>query len=108
VIYDYTCDTCDTLVEITKPMAESSRKEDCPVCRKQLRRLYTSKIQFIGTQVKNAEYYVPFDKVIKNDRQRRYEIEKRGLIEIGNEKPERARYYMERERKQRLAKDYED
>lgn len=106
--YEYTCDKCDLDTEVVKPMSESSNPESCEQCGNNLRRVYSSNIQIMGAKTRDAEYYVPFDKVIKNDRERRYEIEKRGLIEIGNEKPERARHYMERDRKARLAKDYED
>ena len=39
--YEYICDTCNIEVDIIKPMAESSRQENCNVCGFVLRRIFS-------------------------------------------------------------------
>lgn len=42
MIYPYACDTCNIEIEVMKPMAESSRKENCGDCGNELRRIFTT------------------------------------------------------------------
>jgi putative FmdB family regulatory protein len=108
LIYDYLCEKCDKEAEVVKPMADSSRIENCPDCGNEMRRLYSAKVHFVGTKVKDAEYYPSFGEVVKNDYHRKELIKKHNVIEIGNEKPDRVKYYAERHRKEKLAKGYLD
>ena len=89
-------------------MAESSTPEHCDQCGNQVDRIFSPNIQFLGASVKDAEYYPSFGKVIKNDYQRKEEMKRHNVIEVGNEKPTQIRHYTERYRKAKLAADYED
>ena len=40
--YLYKCKDCDSTVEVTKPMSESSTEEKCKVCGKVTIRVYTA------------------------------------------------------------------
>lgn len=40
-MYAYHCDTCDTTIEVSKPMSESDKPELCSICNKIMRRDFT-------------------------------------------------------------------
>lgn len=40
--YSYICDACDVESTVTKPMAESARKESCPTCSAEMRRVFVA------------------------------------------------------------------
>lgn len=108
MIYEYACDQCPLQFEVIKPMALASSNEACPECGAQARRLWSSKIELHKTAVKDAEYYHSLGRVVKNDRERSELIKRYGLVEIGNERPDRARHHMEKDRKERIRKRWED
>lgn len=67
-------------------MSESATKESCFKCGIDADRIFKNiKISLSGTKVTHAEYNPAFGKVIRNERERRYEAEKRGLVEVGND-----------------------
>jgi putative FmdB family regulatory protein len=108
MIYEYSCEKCDKISEVVKPMAQSSTKEYCGDCGNLLSMVFSKKTLFVGTAVKDAEYYHSLGKVIKNDRQRKEEIRKHGLIEVGNETPKAIRHHTEKHRLAKIAKDYDE
>lgn len=108
MIYEYACDSCVRQFEVVKPMNEASRREVCNDCGSEARRLWSSKVELHNTKVKDAEYYHSLGTVVKSDYHRSELIRKHGLIEVGNEKPNRARYHMEKDRKERIRKRWED
>lgn len=107
-IYDYHCEKCDLDVEISKSMSDSRNVEKCTQCGNTLDRVWNANVHFVGTKVTDAEYYPSLGKVIKSNYHRSEEMKRNNLIEVGNEKPDRIRYYTERYRKEKLAKDYDD
>jgi putative FmdB family regulatory protein len=108
MIYEYACDQCVRQFEVVKAMSESGRIEVCEACGAEARRLWSANIELHKTAVKDAEYYHSLGRVVKNDRERSELIKRYGLVEIGNEKPDRARYHMEKDRKERIRKRWED
>lgn len=40
--YLYACDSCALSVDVTKPMADSARKEVCPLCSAEMRRVFAA------------------------------------------------------------------
>lgn len=40
--YLYKCEKCDSVVEVNKPMSESSTEENCKVCDDVMVRVYTA------------------------------------------------------------------
>lgn len=89
-------------------MEQASRLEVCEECGAEARRLWSSKVELHNTKVKDAEYYHSLGVVVKNDYHRKELIRKHGLVEVGNEKPERARYHMEKARKERIKKRWDE
>lgn len=83
-LYKYSCDDCQIINDIVKPMAESSREEKCDKCTSVLRRIYTS-FHVIGASVQNAEYNPGLGCVVKNKRHREEIAKSRGLVEVGND-----------------------
>lgn len=108
MIYEYACDSCVRQFDVVKPMEESSRMEVCEQCGAEARRLYSAKIELHNTKVTDAEYYHSLGRVVKNNRERSELIKRYGLIEIGNEKPDRARHHMNKDRLERIRKRREE
>jgi len=107
MIYEYACDQCVRQFEVVKPMSESSRMELCE-CGAEARRLYSARVEHLGAKVKDQEYYHSLGQVVKSDRHRREIIKRYGLVEVGNEKPARARHHMEKSRLERIKKRWEE
>lgn len=108
MIYEYACDQCVRQFEVVKPMAESGTMEVCNECGAEARRLYSAKLELHNTRVKDAEYYHSLGRVVKNDRERSELIKRYGLVEIGNEKPDRARHYMNKDRLEKIKKRWDE
>jgi hypothetical protein len=68
-------------------MKDSGRLENCPDCGNILTRVY-SFTHFIGAKVENREYNPALGCVVNNSKHRAEIAKRRGLIEVGNEKPE--------------------
>lgn len=108
MIYEYSCDKCDKTVDVVKPMAESGTKEKCQDCGNVMSMVFSRKTLFIGTSVRDAEYYPSLGKVIKNDYARKEEIKKHGLIEVGNETPKAIKHHTTKHRLAKIARDYDE
>lgn len=106
--YDWNCEKCDKEIEIVKSIKEYTSDEHCPDCGNPMQRIFSHNVQFIGTAVQDAEYYHSLGTIVKNKHHRSELIRKHGLVEVGNEKPDRARYYMNRNRLEKIAKAYDD
>lgn len=52
--YDYYCNTCNTQIEITKPMVISEEGEECPTCG-----VFMAKQLSIGVSTPNRDYSRP-------------------------------------------------
>ena len=98
MIYDYNCDTCDIPFDVVKSMHDSSRPEICPKCGQTGRRIYSSKIYFTGTSVEDAEYNIGLGKITKSKRHRDELAKNMGLIEVGNEDPNKLTEQLEKNR----------
>lgn len=107
--YRFVCNKCDVNFDIVESIKTYDGDGECPTCKNISReRVYSSKVQFIGTSVQSPEYNPAFGQVVKN-KQHRDELAKRnGLIEIGNEKPETVHKHYESERADKLKKAWDD
>lgn len=85
MIYEYECESCKLEFEVIKSMHDSSREENCPECKTTGRRIYSSKVYFNGTKVSNAEFNPGLGCVVKNERHKKYVMESKGLVEVGND-----------------------
>jgi putative FmdB family regulatory protein len=107
MIYDYQCLSCGHAFDVVKPMTKASRKEKCRKCRKVASRIWSANIQFIGAAVQHAEYNPAFGQVIKNKRHRDEMARRRGMVEIGNEKPATIHKHFDDQRATAKAKRWE-
>ena len=107
--YEFTCPKCDVNFETYESIKTYDGDGECPTCKNVSReRVYSSKVLFIGTSVQSPEYNPAFGQVVKN-KQHRDELAKRnGLVEIGNEKPERIHKHFDDQRAEKLKKAWDD
>jgi putative FmdB family regulatory protein len=85
VVYEYRCEQCDYSFDVIKSAKAFTRTEKCKTCKADAILQISSNIYFSGTKTTDAAYNPAFGMVIKNDRHKRYEAEKRGMVEIGND-----------------------
>lgn len=94
--YEFFCQKCDKVFETIESIKEYDGDGECPVCKNvSTQRILSANIQFIGTKVESPEYNPAFGQVVKNKRHRQELAKEKGLIEIGNEKPETVHKYHE-------------
>ena len=109
MIYDYKCNKCEHVFEVTKPVSEVTSKHECPLCGYfKTTRQFSSNIYFNGAKVKDAEYNHGLGCVVKSDRHRN-EIAKRAeLVEVGNEKPDTIHKETVVKKQEQRAKEWKD
>lgn len=108
MIYDYACDKCSHLFEVVKPMKDSARAEKCVKCKsKKVSRVWSKSISLIGTAVESPEYNPAFGMVVKNKYHRAELAKQRGMVEIGNENPNRLHSHFDAERLRKRAQNWE-
>lgn len=89
-IYAYRC-TCAAEWDVAKPMAELDRLEACPKCGAEngAGSRLIQRANFSGAGDWNTQCYHPaLGQVVRNNAHARQIAKSRGLIEVGNEKPE--------------------
>ena len=106
MVYPYLCKGCGEF-DVVKPASESAKKEKCPKCRKQAQRLYVGAL-FIGTAVENAEFNPGLGVVTKSKRDREEQAKRRGLVEVGNEKPKTFRKHFAEQREAKRRRGYDE
>jgi putative FmdB family regulatory protein len=88
MIYLYCCPKCTGEFDVWKPAKDMDAPEECANCKVEAKRVICAPRGFINAGVENAEFNAGLGCVTKN-RQHRAEIcKRRGLEEIGNEKPD--------------------
>lgn len=118
--FDFYCSKCDANFADIQPMGamkptplaeipKIERKAECPTCGNVSKdRVYSKNVYFIGASVENAEYNPAFGQVVKNSRHRKELAKEKGLIEIGNEKPENIHKKFDQDRAEKLKKSWDD
>ncbi len=98
--YAYLCQACSADFDVVCPISEIDNRVECPRCAvangKAQRQL--TRTSFYGAKVEDASYDPGLGMVVKSDKHRRDEAKARGLIEIGNEKPEVVHKYFDDKR----------
>ena len=87
MIYEYECKE-HGVFEVLKSMDEAGKDEPCPTCQVIGSRLWNNRGGFTGEKVEHAEWNPALGCVIKNKKHRAEVAERKGLVEIGNEKPD--------------------
>jgi predicted nucleic acid-binding Zn ribbon protein len=119
--FEFRCTPCNQTFEEVQPMArqkrltidqlrrEKKRTAKCPACGiVSSERIFSSSVYFVGAQVENAEYNPALGQVVKNSRHRKDLAKEKGLIEIGNEPPEKIHKKFESDRADKLKKSWEE
>lgn len=84
------------------------RRAVCPTCGNESNDLIFQKgIVFIGAAVESPEYNPALGQVVKNSKHRAEIAKRRGLVEIGNESPDKIHKKHERERAEKRKKSWE-
>lgn len=106
--YDFHCDQCDKDFEVVKSIKEYTGKENCPTCGRAGQRIFSCKIEFLGTKIEDAEFNPGLGQITKS-KKHRDEIAKRlGAIEIGNENPEKIHNHFDKQREEKRIRSWED
>ncbi len=89
MIYGYLCHPCRKSTDVVKPASEFDRVENCPVCKAPMQREFAPrKIYFSGTAVQEKKWQPAIGEAC-TDREMRRIAKERGMIELGNERPEK-------------------
>ncbi len=88
MVYEYECSQCSARFDVIKRASEMENEEHCRCGELAIRKFVPSRLYFSGTRVQEAEYNPGLGCIVKNKQQRAEICKQRGLIEVGNEKPE--------------------
>ena len=89
--YEYLCEStdCERYFEVVKTVAEMPNPEVCPDCGSPAKKLFSVPMISPSASDWGKEEYNPgLGMVIKNARHRKEMAKRKGVEEIGNEKPE--------------------
>lgn len=107
--YAFHCPKCEVDFETTESIKTYDGDGECPTCKNSSNeRVFTGRVHFLGTKVESPEYNPAFGQVVKNTKHRNQLAKERGLVEMGNEKPERVHKHFDDERASKLKKAWDD
>ncbi len=109
-VYPFYCQKCDEEFESVESIKTYDGDGECPTCQTVSReRVFKAGgIYFLGTSVESAEYNPALGQVVKNSKHRNEIAKQKGLIEIGNEKPEAIHKHYDNQRADKLKKSWDD
>lgn len=107
-LYEYFCEQCSKQYDVYKSIKEYDKKDKCPLCKGQGYRILSCNIQFLNEKVESAEYSPALGMIVKNKKHREEICKAKGLIEVGNENPDKIHDKLEKERAEKREKAYED
>lgn len=108
--YDYFCETCSLEFDVIKSIKEHKTPdfEKCTACGKSCPQVFSCNIHFVGEKIKDAYKCPALGEVIKSDKHRNEVAKRRGVIEIGNEKPDKIHKYFDNQREDKRKKAYDE
>ena len=81
--------------------------EHCPKCHEPSARIFIPRsVFFSGTKVENPEYNPGLGCIVRNSSHRKELAKQKGLIEVGNEKPETLHKIYDKAREERFEKSW--
>jgi hypothetical protein len=92
MIYPYKCD-CGFYKEEIKPVSQHTSVISCTACPSTMYQVYSIAKPTVDKM--EAEYYPSLGTVVKSKRHRAELMKAKGLIEVGNEKPQTVHKEME-------------
>ena len=105
--YDYRCAE-HGVFEIFKSMHDAARKEACPTCGADMARLWNCSGGFIGEKVEHAQWNHALGCVVKSNKHAQQIAASRGMIEVGNEKPDTIHRELESAREAKREQSYNE
>lgn len=107
--YDFFCDTCQLEEEIIQSIKEYTGHWTCPQCGKPGRRSFKyCSFNFIGTKIEDAEFNPGLGQITKSKRHRDEIAKKMGVVEVGNENPDKLHREFDRARDEKLKKSWDE
>ena len=90
ILYPYECPKCDASFEVIKSVKMIDDEERCPKCDTVAERKIAKQQSFYGASDWDTAHYNPaFGKVVKSNKEARELAKKKGMIEVGNEDPDK-------------------
>jgi hypothetical protein len=105
MIYNYECDKCNVSFDVIKPVNLYNRPEPC-TCGEIARKTFSISRPIIDKT--SNEYNPALGTVVKNKAHKQELMKQRGLIEVGNEKPETIHKEMNKTLKHKQDKIWDD
>jgi len=107
VRYPYECPTCHHDTDIIKSVDDIENVELCPICDTIMDRLIVGGSCFMGEKIEEAEYNPGLGCIVNNKKHRDEIAKRKGLIEIGNEDPQKIQSGYDKAREKKLASTYD-
>lgn len=111
MIYAYKCDDCEHEFDVVKSVAQMDDPEKCEKCDHSATRQFipnAGSIIGLGMKVEDSYYCPALGQVIHSKRQREELAKQRGMVEVGNEKPETLHKEAKKTLDHNLAKRWKD
>lgn len=105
--YPYRCNKCEHRWDVFKSVKDIDNPEPCSNCGT-LGERYLTPCYFHGEKVFNAYYNHGLGTVVQSKSEYNEIVKRRGLIEIGNEKPETINKYYDTRRQEKIDKKYDN
>jgi len=106
--YEYECEKCDVVFEVTKAISEYKTPENCEACGNVARKLVSRPAGFVGEKVEDAEYNPGLGMVTKSRNHRKEIAKRKNLEEVGSERPEVIHNYFDKARETKRKKAYDE
>lgn len=106
MIYAYRCTECSHDFDVIKSHTEYKTPENCPKCSIVAQKVFT--IPQLLVKNEEPEYNPGLGCIVKNSAHRKEIAKHKGLIEVGNEKPETIHKDCDTILKEKLDRSYDD
>lgn len=109
MVYEYHCEACAKRFDVIKRATEMEAEERCSQCNSVAARQFVPRrVYFSGTKVEDAEFNPGLGCITKSSAHRKEIAKQKGLIEVGNEKPEVIEKHYDDMRKERRERAWAD
>lgn len=88
MVYEYFCSACSATTDVIKKVIDFERDESHEKCGTLMVRIFKPKIYLAQTAVEDAHFHPGLGQVVKSTQHAREIAKSKGLIEVGNEKPD--------------------
>lgn len=107
-LYEYDCEKCQLVFEVVKSIKDWTRQETCSSCGGLAQQIFTSKVHFVGAKVEDAYRCPGLGTIVKSKKHRDQLAKQLGVVEIGNENPDKLSDRFEKDRAEKRKKSWEE